>query len=156
MKVLAIDPGLKSTGYAILEEKSKSIQLIFANAIVSDVSMDTADKIHNIYFTLFEIVSNEYVTDIAFETAFMHKNEATFMKLSCIRGVLYLLAKIHGLKIHEFAPQVVKKIVTGHGHSDKEGVARFVLKLFPGFTAPERNDVTDAIAIGISAFWSKK
>lgn len=156
MKVLAIDPGLKSTGYAILEQESKSIRLIEADAIVSDATMTVQRKIHNIYFKLFELIHTQGITDLSFETAFMHLNEAAFMKLSCIRGVLYLLAEIHGLEVHEFAPQVIKKIVTGHGHSDKEAVARYVLKLFPKFKPPERNDVTDAIAIGVSAFWSKK
>lgn len=156
MKVLAVDPGLNYTGYAILESENEATKLIFYDLIKAKSTLTAHRKMHDIYFKLFEVIHTHKITDLAFETAFTHRNPATFMKLSCLRGLLYLLSEIHGLKIHEFAPQTVKKVVTGHGHSDKEGVARMVHKLFCGIKDTKSDDVTDAIAIGICAVWSKK
>lgn len=156
MKVLAIDPGLSFTGYAILESELKSTKLILYDLIKLKPTAPAPRRMHDIYFKLFEVISNNNITDLAFETAFTHKNPATFMKLSCLRGLLYLLSEIHGLKIHEFAPQTVKKCVTGYGHTDKEGVARMIKKLFPAINDPVKDDVTDAIAIGVCAVWNKK
>lgn len=155
MKVLAVDPGLSFTGYAILENQYESTRLIIYDLIKLKQTHTAPRRMHDIYFKLFETIADNGITDLAFETAFTHKNPATFMKLSCLRGLLYLLSEIHGLRLHEFSPQTIKKTVTGHGHSDKEGVARIVHKLFPGMDTKTRSDVTDAVAIGICAVWNK-
>ena len=96
------------------------------------------------------------MTDIAIETPFLGKNAQNFLKLGYLRGILLLLADQHSMVIHEFAPRQIKQAVTGYGGASKEQVARVVLQLFPRLQKPKKEDVTDALAIGLCAIWHQK
>lgn len=151
MKLLAIDPGLSYTGYAVIERKDSKLILLVADVIVLRQKFTIPQKLKIIYDELRYLAEEHQITDLALETAFLGKNAATFTKLGYIRGLLYLLSETNSLCIHEFAPQVVKKAVTGHGFSDKEDVAKMVKRRFPSLKEVKRSDITDAVAIGLCA-----
>src|SRR3989338_3991911 len=67
------------------------------------------------------------------------------------RGVILLAAERHGIPLAEYAPSSVKKAVTGYGAADKKGVARMVKSILhvPKIEGPD--DVTDALAVAITA-----
>jgi len=73
-----------------------------------------------------------------------------------LRGILYLLANQHQLQLHEFSPREVKQAVTGYGAARKEQVARVIMQLFPRLKEPKKEDVTDALAIGLCSIWRQK
>ena len=162
MNLLSVDPGLTHTGYAIFEiepvpkrhglPKYESITLKFYDAISPKKKYPIPKKLHDIYFTLFDVIHNHQITDIALETPFLGKNAQSFLKLGYIRGLLLLLAEVHGLAVHEFPPQVVKKAVTGNGFSDKQAVFEAVQRVFPYLEEPKLYDISDAIAVGICAY----
>lgn len=151
MRLLAIDPGLYFTGYAVFVRDGSATLLLAADAIKVKGTLSIPQKLKFLYDTLNNMICEYEITDIALETPFLGKNAATFGKLAYIRGTLYLLSEIHSLQIHEFAPQEVKKAVTGVGNADKESVARVMRSRFPKLKVSVRTDVTDAVAIGMSA-----
>ena len=156
MKILAIDPGLYFTGYAVLEKEGSRVSLIAADVIKVKSGLTIPQKLKFLYDTINEMVCDYEVTDLAFETPFLGKNAATFTKLGYIRGALYLISEIHLLTRHEFAPQAIKKAITGYGNADKEAVARIMRKRFPRLIDSRRLDVTDAAAIGMCAIYMLK
>jgi crossover junction endodeoxyribonuclease RuvC len=93
---------------------------------------------------------------LAIETPFLGKNTQTFLKLGYLRGVLYLLADTHKLVLHEYSPTQVKVSVTGYGGASKEQVSRLVSRLLPAMKAPEKYDVTDALAIALCGVWEAR
>lgn len=149
MKLLAIDPGLSFTGYAIFAQDGKEAILLAADVIKVKHTLSLPQKIKYLHDTFTELATDHEITDIAIETPFLGKNPATFTKLGYIRGTIYLLAENHFLTLHEYAPQVVKKAVTGNGHADKEIVARAMRRLYPKLIDSRRTDVTDAAAVGM-------
>lgn len=151
MKLLAIDPGLSFTGYAIFSRGNGKTVLLAADVIKVKSSLSIPAKLKFLYDTCNEMIGKNEITDLAIETPFLGKNAATFTKLGYIRGLLYLLSEAHLLTLHEFAPQVVKKAVTGSGRSDKEVVARIMKARFPELSNANRLDVTDATAVGLCA-----
>lgn len=86
----------------------------------------------------------------------MGKNAQNFLKLGYLRGIVYLLSDLHEINLHEYSPREVKQAVTGFGGASKEQVARILLQLFPGLQKPKREDVTDALAVGLCGLWRKK
>jgi crossover junction endodeoxyribonuclease RuvC len=151
-KILAIDPGLSHTGVAIINlQENNTYTLQEAFTIDFKKNWTLRFKLWELYFSIFELIWKHKITDLALETPFLGRNAATFIKLGYIRGNLLLLSEIHGLHLHEFSPQAVKKIVTGFGASDKEAVLKAVQKIFPDFKTPDFYDSSDAIAIALCA-----
>jgi crossover junction endodeoxyribonuclease RuvC len=156
MKILSVDPGLHFTGWAIITKDELPTRLVSRGVICLKPGTPVRERLYDIYFTLFEIISVNHITHLALETPFLGKNAATFLKLGYIRGLLLLLSQIHGLSLDEFSPKKVKLMVTGSGNSDKEAVSNAVMRCFPGLVKPDKYDITDAIAVGICALRSMK
>lgn len=155
MKLLAIDPGLSFTGYALFATEGPTLVLLDANVIKVKSTLSIPQKLKFLYDTITDLICDHEITDIAIETPFLGKNAATFTKLGYIRGIVYLLTEIHSTAIHEFAPQTVKKAVTGVGTADKDQVARVMRRFFPRLIDARRTDVTDAAAIGMCVILTK-
>ena len=93
---------------------------------------------------------------MALETPFLGKNAQNFLKLGYLRGIVYLLADKNNIMLSEFTPTQVKQAVTGFGGASKDQVARMVLQLFPKIAAPDKLDVTDALAVTLCGLWHQR
>jgi crossover junction endodeoxyribonuclease RuvC len=153
MIILGIDPGFSRTGYGILQqEKSKAFLLDYGYLKLSP-KQPLSTRVRT-FHDFFSQKSKTYaVTDIALETPFLGKNAQNFLKLGYLRGILYLLADTYNTQLHEFAPRQVKQAVTGWGNASKEQVASIISQLFPALKTQKYHDVTDALAITLSALW---
>lgn len=156
MIILGIDPGFRFAGYGILKKEHHKSYLLDYGLL----SMPQKKALHNrlgMFHSFFNTKITEWgVTDIALETPFLGKNAQNFLKLGYLRGALYLLADAHDLQLHEFSPREVKQAVTGFGGAGKDQVARVVMQLFPGMKEPQKEDVTDALAVTLCGLWRNK
>ncbi|MBD3231178.1 crossover junction endodeoxyribonuclease RuvC [Candidatus Dependentiae bacterium] len=154
--ILGIDPGFQISGYSILRiENQKSFVIDFGYLKMKSTD-HLSKRVGQFYFFFNEKIKEFKVTNLALETPFLGKNIQTFLKLGYLRGSLYLLSDKYKLKIHEFSPREVKIAVTGFGGASKDQVALMVLSMFPKLQKLpkiEKNDVTDALAIGICGAW---
>ena len=150
--VLGVDPGFSVSGYSIVIREGSRAFLADCGFLKMSAK-DHLSKRTGEFFAFFkEMIEKHSVSHVAIETSFLGKNPQTFLKLGYLRGILYLLASQYGLEIAEFAPREVKQAIVGSGAADKEQVALMLTRMFPQLTqyaATLRNDVTDAIAIGI-------
>ncbi len=154
MKVLAIDPGTRYCGYAFLEENKGKTMLIEASVLKLKPTLPLAERIYSIYsFFHGKIEDCPGLTHLALETPFCGKNTQSFLKLGYVRGLLYLLSQQFDVKLLEYPPTVIKQAITSWGGAPKEQVATVIYKLFPTLTTGLRDDITDAIAIGLTALW---
>ncbi len=156
MRILAVDPGFCFAGYAILEKKEQSILLHECGFLKLNPKYLLTKRTGQFYTFFKEKIVNGSITDIALETSFLGKNAQNFLKLGYLRGILYLLVDQHNLNIHEFSPREIKQSVTGFGGASKDQVARVVLQLFPTLRHQEKQDVTDALAVGLCSIWRNK
>jgi len=152
MKILAIDPGTRFAGYAVMAKNGRSIQLSDYGLLKIKTTNGWAHRVGVFYDLFKEKIKEHSITDICFETAFMYKNAATFMKLGYMRGIIYLLAHEFKLQIHEYTPTTIKQAVCARGNATKEQVASMVYKYFPKLKRPLKDDVTDSIGCGICHF----
>lgn len=151
--ILGIDPGLQVSGFGIIKKDLNKSTLLDCGYLKMSSTKPVYERV-GIFHDFFIKKINEWsVTDLSLETPFLGKNAQNFLKLGYLRGILYLLAYKHELSLHEFSPMQVKQSVTGFGAASKDQVARVVLQLFPNLKAPEKADVTDAIAVTLCGLW---
>lgn len=153
MVILGIDPGFVRSGYGILKKDGRKALLLDYGYLPLSATKTLSERI-GIFYSFFSAkVTQWQVTNLALETPFLGKNAQNFLKLGYLRGNLYLIAHQHNLTIHEFAPREVKQAVTGWGGAPKDQISRIILQLFPGLEKPKHEDVTDALAVTITALW---
>lgn len=153
MIIMGVDPGTRYAGYGILKKEKQKTFLVEYGCLDVHKKKCLVDKIGAIYEFIFDKVSACGVTHLALETPFFYKNASTFLKLGYVRGLLYLIASQKDLILSEFSPSEVKQGITGYGKATKEQVANVVLKLFH-IKTPQRDDVTDAIAIALCGLFN--
>jgi len=153
MVILGIDPGFQVTGYGIVKKEGSKSYLIDCGYLKMSSTKTLSCRIGIFYDFFSKKIVDTQVTHIALETPFLGKNAQNFLKLGYLRGILYLLAEQHKLPLNEFSPTQVKSSLTGFGQASKEQVARVILRLFPQLQAPDKADVTDAIAVTLCGLW---
>jgi crossover junction endodeoxyribonuclease RuvC len=153
MIILGVDPGFRIAGYCIAVKTNKGIQILDCGYLKMDPTKSLTDRVGIFYAFFLEKIIQYQVTHLSLETPFLGKNAQNFLKLGYLRGILYLLCSQHALVLHEFSPCQVKQSVTGFGGAKKDQVARVILQLFPRLAAPEKEDVTDAIAVTLCGLW---
>lgn len=154
--ILGVDPGFHVTGFSLLKKEHGRVFLVDCGYLKMSPQQSLAERTGIFYTFMLDKIKGMGVTMIALETSFLGKNPQTFLKLGYLRGILYLLANQYNLEIYEFAPREIKAAVTGSGGASKDQVAQMVVRLFPKINhihTLARNDVTDALAVGICGIW---
>lgn len=156
MVVLGIDPGLRISGYGVVQRTGRQAVLLDCGYLSMSSSKSVAQRITIFHDFFSQKITQWSATDIALETPFLGKNAQNFLKLGYLRGILYLLANKNNLLIHEFSPREVKQSLTGFGGASKDQVARVMMQLFPRLKQQKKLDVTDALAITLCGVWKGK
>ena len=156
MIILGIDPGCRISGFGVLKKEGSVVMLLDYGDLRMPSSHHLSKRIGQFHSFFSEKINKWNITDVALETPFLGKNAQNFLKLGYLRGILYLLANSHNLGLHEFSPREVKQAITGFGGAGKDQVARVILQLFPRMKAPDKQDVTDALAVTLCGLWRNK
>lgn len=154
-RLLGLDPGLRSTGWGVIEVLGTRLIHVANGRVESDGTKSLAERLVELHDGLMEIVDRYAPHGAAVEHTFVNKNPTTTLKLGQARAVALLVPARAGLPVEEYAPNMVKKAVVGVGHADKEQIRVMVARLLPGcrITGP---DAADALAVAIChAHWAQ-
>jgi crossover junction endodeoxyribonuclease RuvC len=148
MRLLGLDPGLRKTGWGIIEAADGRLRHVANGTIGSDGELDTAERLVQLYDGIVAVIERWKPVEAAVEETFVNKNPSSTLKLGLARGVALLAPAKAGLKVSEYPTNLVKKAVVGAGHAGKEQVEVMVRHLLP---AAEINgaDAADALAVAI-------
>ena len=152
IRIIGIDPGLRRTGWGIIETLGNSLRFVASGTVTSDGDMDLASRLCQLHDGLAEIVHSYQPHEAAVEQTFVNKDAGATLKLGQARGIAMLVPARAGLRVAEYAPNAVKKAVVGVGHADKAQVAHMVGLQFPG-VALAGPDAADALAIALTHAW---
>lgn len=150
MRVLGIDPGLRLTGYGLVEVRPGAIDpvLIEAGVIKLDAKTSIADRLVQLADDLAGVIKSTGAQRLAVEKIYSHyAHPQTAIIMAHARGVILLCAGQSGLPIQELAATEVKKALTGNGHASKQQMQLAVQAQFRLPKPPSPPDVADAIAI---------
>ena len=156
MKVLGVDPGLRITGYGLIQvSPSKNalpkMDVIEAGVVRTNERSGIAERLRKIYASLSELVEETRPDVLVIEKLYSHyAHPATAILMGHARGAVCLVAGTHGVPLESLASTSVKKTVTGHGHAGKAQMQQMVRHLLGLRKVPEPADVADALAVAIT------
>jgi crossover junction endodeoxyribonuclease RuvC len=145
--ILGIDPGLRITGFGVIEQTGGKLRYVTSGCIKSG-SGDLADRLKSILDGISEIIAANRPQEVAIEKVFVNVNPQSTLLLGQARGTAICAAVIAGLPVAEYTALQVKQAVVGKGHAKKEQVQHMVRRLLalPGDPSP---DAADALACAI-------
>lgn len=149
MIILGIDPGLRTTGWGIIETQGNKLIYIADGIVKSNDKACLASRITQIHNGLLEVISEYNPSECAIEEIFLNKNPSSTMKLSHARAAAILAASTNGLKVSEYSANKIKKAVVGAGHADKNQITAMLKYLLPK-AKPVNSDSADALAVAIT------
>jgi len=147
MRLLGLDPGLRHTGWGVIEVDGVHLRYLADGAVDSDGRLDLARRLVQLHDGLAAVLAAWRPDEAAVEETFVNKNPASTLKLGVARGVVLLAPAERGIPVFEYATNLVKKSVVGVGHADKAQVQMMVKRLLPG--AASGADACDALAVAI-------
>ena len=149
IRIIGIDPGLRRTGWGIIESDGVRLGYVASGAITSESDEPLAYRLRSLYEGLASVVATFLPAEAAVEETFVNDNARATLKLGQARGIAMLVPAIGGLPVAEYQPNVIKKSVTGTGHGEKRQIAMMVGLLLPKAKL-ESADEADALAIAIT------
>jgi len=150
MKILGIDPGTATTGFAVIEKKAGRLIALDYGVITTPAGMDAAHRLLLISDDLTELIEQHQPKKLIIEKLFFTKNVTTGIAVAEARGVVLSIAAHHGLSITEFTPNHIKKAVTGSGAAKKPQVQKMVQQIYNLPELPQPDDAADALAIAFA------
>jgi crossover junction endodeoxyribonuclease RuvC len=148
IRIIGIDPGLRRTGWGIVETLGNSLRFVASGSVRSDDKASLATRLCQLHDGLAEILHRQAPHEAAVEVTFVNKDAAATLKLGQARGIAMLVPALAGLPVAEYAPNAVKKAVIGVGHGDKTQIQMMVKVLMPKAVF-DSADAADALAIAI-------
>lgn len=153
MRILGIDPGLRITGYGVVEV-SGGIEPSIVEGGVIRIPTDLAlpARLRRLHEDVRGVLEDLGPDLMAVETVFTHPDRAaTGVRMGHARGVILLAAAQSGLPVVEHPPAQVKKSLTGDGSADKGRMQAAIATRFGLDAPPDPPDVADALAIALCA-----
>lgn len=147
-RILGIDPGLRVTGFGIIEKHGNQLVYIASGCIKSKDSESLPERLKTVFAGIGEVIATYAPTQASVEKVFVNVNPQSTLLLGQARGAA-ISALVHaGLPVAEYTALQVKQAVVGHGKAAKEQVQHMVVKLLSLPGAPAA-DAADALACAI-------
>jgi crossover junction endodeoxyribonuclease RuvC len=148
MRLLGLDPGLRFTGWGIIEVHGNRLTHIADGVIGTDGDMPVPERLRTLDAALVALLALYLPEEAAVEETYVNRNGVATLKLGYARGVALLAPARAGLVVAEYGAKTVKRAVVGTGNAEKSQVALMVRRLLPG-AAIKRADAADALAVAI-------
>jgi crossover junction endodeoxyribonuclease RuvC len=149
LRILGIDPGLATIGYALLDKETNHFEVLEYGVIKTSADKDDIERLEIIHRNIEALIKEFEPEQMAVEELFFNKNVKTAISVGQARGVILLAGSQAGLKVAEYTPLQIKQAVVGYGRADKMQVQQMVKSLLNLSEIPRPDDAADALAISI-------
>ncbi|MBI3068464.1 MAG: crossover junction endodeoxyribonuclease RuvC [Betaproteobacteria bacterium] len=147
MRILGIDPGLRVTGFGVLDQSGQKLAYVTSGCIRAPQG-ELPQRLKAIFDGLNEVIASCRPQQVALEKVFVNVNPQSTLLLGQARGTAICAAVLHGLPVAEYSALQVKQAVVGNGHAHKEQVQEMVRRLLKLAGNPSP-DAADALACAI-------
>jgi len=148
MRILGIDPGLRRTGFGVIDVNGAHLRYVVSGVVVAPANLTLAQRLKIILDNLREVAQSHQPHVAALEKVFVNTNPASTLLLGQARGAAMCALADSGLDLYEYTALQIKKSVVGHGHADKQQVQKMVQTLL-SLNKPPPSDPADALACAI-------
>jgi crossover junction endodeoxyribonuclease RuvC len=168
MRVLGIDPGLRLTGFGLVESAARSgsgsgsgvgagrsasygaVRLVDAGVLRFKAGLTVSARLAELERDLNEVIESSRPELVAVEKLYAHyAHPTTAIIMGHARGVVLLCVQKAGVELLELGATEVKKSLTGNGHASKRQMQEGVRSQMGLAAVPQPADVADAIAIAL-------
>ncbi|REJ68309.1 MAG: crossover junction endodeoxyribonuclease RuvC [Planctomycetota bacterium] len=150
-RILGVDPGLNTTGYAVVETDGRQLDVVEAGIVRSRERDELAAKVQAIYDGLADVIRSLQPTVMAIEELYSHYDRPrTSILMGHARGVICLAATQADIAVVNYSATQVKKILTGSGRAPKLQIQEAIQRELQLDQLPEPADVADALAIALT------
>ncbi len=156
LRVLGVDPGTATTGWAVLEEENGSVKPLGYGHISTLPEESVSLRLKEVADDLEKIIKKYKPQESAIEDIFFFKNLKTAVKVSQSRGAMLLTLEKRNVKIFSYTPLQVKQALTGYGRAEKKQIQIMVKNILKLKSIPKPDDTADAIAIALCHLNSRK
>jgi crossover junction endodeoxyribonuclease RuvC len=149
IRILGIDPGLRSTGFGVIDKAGSTLSYVASGCVKTDSEGSLPQRIATILDGLGEIIATYRPQQAAVEIVFVNVNPQSTLLLGQARGAAIAARVTAKLPVAEYTALQVKQAVVGHGKAAKEQVQAMVARLLklPGVPGA---DAADALACAIA------
>jgi len=150
-RILGVDPGLRTTGYGVIEIRDGRFRLVEGGVLQPSPSLPLEQRLVQLHDAMVEVVRATQPACMVVEelwTAYEHPQTAVLMGHA--RGVLVLAAGAHGVCVEHLAHAAVKRALASSGRARKEQVKGMVVQLLGLAQPPQPDDVSDALALALT------
>jgi crossover junction endodeoxyribonuclease RuvC len=149
IRIIGIDPGLRRTGWGVLDWDGHRAAYVASGVVLSDAGEPLAARLRALFGGLEAVLAAWRPAEAAVEQTFVNRDGLATLKLGQARGVAMLAPARAGLAVAEYAPNQIKKTVTGAGHAEKAQIRAMLALLMPK-ASPASADEADALAIALT------
>ncbi|MDI9409378.1 MAG: crossover junction endodeoxyribonuclease RuvC [Candidatus Pacebacteria bacterium] len=150
MRIIGIDPGLRRTGWGVVDKTGSRLQFVAAGVIAVPAEPPTAERLAELFRQVSWVLDEFNPTLAAVEETFVNSNSRSSLTLAQARAIALIVPALRGLAVKEYATNLVKKSIVGNGHATKEQVQMMVARLLPK-SGEQSFDAADALAVAITA-----
>ncbi len=148
IRIIGIDPGLRRTGWGVVESDGVRLSYVASGLITSTTDADLAYRLRELFEGIASVIASFKPHEAAIEETFVNDNARATLKLGQARGMALLAPAMGGLAVAEYPPNLVKKSVVGAGHAEKRQIVAMIGLLLPKARVASA-DEADALAIAI-------
>ena len=147
MRILGIDPGLRVTGFGVIEKSGIELAYV-ASGCLRTPAAGLPERLKCILDGVWEMVATHAPQQVSVERVFVNVNPESTLLLGHARGAAICAAVARGLPVFEYTALQLKQAVVGNGHADKAQVQEMVRQLLK-LPAPVKPESADALACAI-------
>ncbi len=147
MRILGIDPGLRVTGFGVIEKTGQQLVYV-ASGCIRTPAGELPQRLKSIIDGLGEVIAAYSPEQVAVEKVFVNVNPQSTLLLGQARGAAICAAILKDLPVAEYTALQVKQAVVGNGKAAKEQVQDMVRRLLKLEGDPQA-DAADALACAI-------
>jgi len=149
LTILGLDPGLAALGWGVLHVTGNRLAFVACGTIATSAAEGLALRLKALHEGLCEVLGTHAPDAAAVEETFVNANPRAAIRLAQARAIALLAPAQAGVSVTEYAPNLVKKSVTGAGHAGKEQIRAMIAVLLPG-SDPRTEHAADALAVAIT------
>jgi crossover junction endodeoxyribonuclease RuvC len=147
VKILGIDPGLRVTGFGVIEKQGTRLAYI-ASGTIRTADSDLPQRLKTIISGVAEVIQVYAPDCAAIEKVFVNVNPQSTLLLGQARGAAICGLVQANLHVSEYTALQVKQAVVGTGRAQKQQVQDMVKRLLSLSGLPG-TDAADALGVAI-------
>jgi crossover junction endodeoxyribonuclease RuvC len=147
MRILGIDPGLRVTGFGVIDQSGHQLTYV-ASGVIKTADADLPSRLGTIFEGVATLIRQHAPDQAAIEKVFVNVNPQSTLLLGQARGAAICGLVSGGVPVAEYTALQLKQAVVGYGRATKEQMQQMVVRLL-NLTGVPGTDAADALGMAI-------